>query len=338
MKSVVISGSGFYAPPEAISNEELVETYNQYAKAHGLPESSSEFILKASGIKKRHVHAKKDILDIHAMKGATFPIQIDMALKATDTALTQANKVPTEIDAVICSSSVQERYFPAMAIELQNRLGISGYAFDMQAACSSATFGIDMATALVQSGQANAVLMVTSEPCTPRVNYKDRDSHFIFGDAAVAVIVERKDTCKSQNTFEIISRKLFTQFSCNIGQTKEGHFTQQGRVVFKEIVPMVPQFILKHLAENHLTPQDIKRYWLHQANINMNNLIAEKILGRTPSFEEAPIILDEYANTGGAGSIIAFHLYQKGIHSNDLCLLSSFGAGYSIGSIILKKV
>jgi beta-ketodecanoyl-[acyl-carrier-protein] synthase len=338
IKDVVISGSGFYAPEDVISNEELVSIFNQYAQQHGLPESSDAFIVKASGIKRRHVLNKKGILDIDTMRGEAPPAQVDMALKAVAIALKQAKKDPKEIDLVICSSSAQERFFPCMAIEIQNAFGMPGYAFDMQAACSSATFGIDAAAALVQSGQANAALVVISEACTPHINFRDRDSHFIFGDAAAVAIVERKDTCKNPEAFEIISRKLFTQFSNNITQTPKGDFTQQGRVVFKEIVPLVPQFILKHLSENNLTSQDIKRYWLHQANINMNNLIAQKILGREPSSEEAPIILDEYANTGGAGSLIAFHLYQQELASQDLCLLSSFGAGYSIGSIILKKV
>lgn len=82
---------------------------------------------------------------------------------------------------------------------------------------------------------------------------------------------------------------------------------------------------------------DIKRWWLHQANINMNLLISKRLLGRDATAEEAPIVLDRYANTASAGSLIAFNLHHEDLQSGDLGLICSFGAGYSIGSLVLKK-
>ena len=81
----------------------------------------------------------------------------------------------------------------------------------------------------------------------------------------------------------------------------------------------------------------VKRFWLHQANLGMNKLIAKKLLGRDPEPEEAPVILDEYANTSSAGSVIAFHKHRDGIAVGDLGVLCSFGAGYSVGSVLLRK-
>jgi beta-ketodecanoyl-[acyl-carrier-protein] synthase len=113
--------------------------------------------------------------------------------------------------------------------------------------------------------------------------------------------------------------------------------TQQGRKVFKEVVPLVSEMILHHMAELDLKPSDLKRMWLHQANSNMNRLIAERVLGHEASQEEAPTILDTYGNTAGAGSIIAFHLHSSDLKAGDKGLISSFGAGYSAGTIFVQK-
>ena len=197
------------------------------------------------------------------------------------------------------------------------------------------------------------ILPVNSKPpeiCSGHLNFRDRDSHFIFGDVATAFIVERADTANAGG-WEILSTKLKTKFSNNIRNNfgflnrtaPEGIgkpdklFVQEGRKVFKEVVPMVSELIVGHLAENGIDPSSLKRLWLHQANLGMNELIARRVLGRDPSPEEAPNILDEYANTSSAGSVIAFHKYNDDLKQGDLGLLCSFGAGYSVGSVILKK-
>jgi beta-ketodecanoyl-[acyl-carrier-protein] synthase len=101
---------------------------------------------------------------------------------------------------------------------------------------------------------------------------------------------------------------------------------------------MVSDQIRDHLAEHGLAPGDVKRMWLHQANMGMNRLIAKTLLGRDPEPEEAPVILDEYANTSSAGSVIAFHKYKDDLEPGAVGVLCSFGAGYSIGSVIVRKV
>ncbi|HJW40665.1 MAG TPA: 3-oxoacyl-[acyl-carrier-protein] synthase III C-terminal domain-containing protein, partial [Rhizomicrobium sp.] len=122
-----------------------------------------------------------------------------------------------------------------------------------------------------------------------------------------------------------------------IGKTDK-LFVQEGRKVFKEVVPMVAELIVDHLAQNGIVPAALKRLWLHQANLNMNELIARRVLGRDPLPGEAPNILDEYANTSSAGSVIAFHRYSADLKKGDIGLLCSFGAGYSAGSVILRKL
>ena len=114
-------------------------------------------------------------------------------------------------------------------------------------------------------------------------------------------------------------------------------FHQAGRKVFKEVCPMAANHIESHLDRHQLTATDVRRWWLHQANINMNTLIIKRLLGRDANADEAPIVLDEYANTASAGSVIAFGLNHEDLVAGDIGVLCSFGAGYSIGSLLLKK-
>ena len=370
--SAVITGSGLYTPKEAISNEELVASFNAWvdlfntehsediaegaieAKTH----SSAEFIEKASGIKSRYVINKAGILDPHRMvpeiperSNEEPSVMCEIACQAAEQALAQADIGADQLDAVILAASNMQRAYPAMAVEVQAALGAGGFAFDMNVACSSATFGIQQASDAVKSGSARRVLVVNPEICTGHLNFRDRDSHFIFGDVATAVVIESSETARADTGWDILDTRLQTLFSNNIrnnfgflnradergiGQTDK-LFIQEGRKVFKEVCPAVAEQITAQLAAMDISPDDLKRIWLHQANQNMNDLIARKVFGRDPSALESPTILDEYANTSSAGSIIAFHKHSADLVSGDLAVLCSFGAGYSIGSIVLRR-
>lgn len=372
-KRVAISGAGLFTPAESVSNEELVESFNAWVDLYNIENadaiaageleakghSNVEFIEKASGIKSRFVMNKSGIIDPERMVPRLRPrsndepsVMCEMGVSAAKQAMEQANVTADDIDAVLVAASNMERAYPAMAIEVQAELGIKGFAFDMNVACSSATFGIQQAYDMVVSGSARRVLMVNPEICTGHLNFRDRDSHFIFGDVATAVVVEAVEGCQSTHAFEILDTKLQTIFSNNIRNnfgflnraTEEGvgHvdklFVQEGRKVFREVCPAVAEQITAQLQKMSIEPDALKRIWLHQANRNMNELIAKKVLGRTPSDEESPTILDEYANTSSAGSVIAFKKYNEDFQPGDLGVLSSFGAGYSIGSIVLKRI
>jgi beta-ketodecanoyl-[acyl-carrier-protein] synthase len=100
---------------------------------------------------------------------------------------------------------------------------------------------------------------------------------------------------------------------------------------------MVAEMIVDHAAELGLERSELKRLWLHQANINMNDMIGRKVLGRDPTSEENVIVLDTYANTSSAGSIIAFHLHNSGFEAGETGLICSFGAGYSAGTVFVRK-
>ncbi|HVZ69899.1 MAG TPA: beta-ketoacyl-ACP synthase III [Rhizomicrobium sp.] len=373
LASIAISGTGLFTPPYSISNDELVTSFNEYVARHNrrhaeaisegsmqpLAESSTEFIVKASGIKSRYVMDKQGILDPEVMcpriperPNDQISVLAEMAVAAAKDALASANKKASDIDAVLVAASNMQRAYPAMAIEVQDALGIGGFGFDMNVACSSATFGLQAAADMVAAGHARAILVCNPEICSGHLNFRDRDSHFIFGDVATAFVVERSENTHAENAWEVVSTKLVTKFSNNIRNNfgflnraaPEGIgqpdklFVQEGRKVFKEVVPMVAELILEHMAANNLAPAQLSRMWLHQANINMNDFIARRVLGRDPAPGEAPNILDEYANTSSAGSVIAFHRYSKDLPKGALGLLCSFGAGYSAGSVILRKL
>ena len=370
--SVVISGTGLYTPENVITNEELVNSYNQWAdqfnaehaqeiekgELEAKPRSTVEFIVKASGIQQRFAYVKEGILDIARMRPLiperpeeALSDQAEMALHAAREAIEAAAKNTEDIDAVVISCAYTQRSYPAIAIEVQNELGINGFAFDMLVACSAATFALQRGYEMVKSGTARCVLLINPELTSPQVNYCDRDSHFIFGDVATAAIVERADICKAPHSYEIISTKAMTQFSSNV-RSNMGYlsrvndvdpfgpdklFHQNGRKVFKEVCPMAEQHLRDQVQSLGFSISDIKRWWLHQANINMNNMIANRLLGREATFEEAPVVLDRYANTASAGSLIAFNLYNRDLTTGDLGVICSFGAGYSIGSLVVRK-
>ena len=209
MKQVVISGTGLFTPPHSISNVELVVAFNAYAEKFNadnadaiaagtmtaLEGSSAAFIEKASGIKSRYVMEKSGILDPQRMTARIadrsdeeLSLQAEMCVAAARQALERAGRSAADIDMVLVACSNMQRAYPAMAVEVQEALGIDGYGFDMNVACSSATFGIQSAMAAVQSGQARAVLVLNPEITSGHLNFRDRDSHFIFGDGATAVV------------------------------------------------------------------------------------------------------------------------------------------------------
>ena len=372
MTQVVISGTGLFTPDQSISNSELVASFNAYAAnwnaAHAaaiaagelapMQESSEAFIEKASGIRSRFVIDKRGVLDparmcpdIPERPDDQPSLQCEMAVHAAREALAQAGRTAADIDAVIVACSNLQRPYPAVSVEVQAALGIGGFAFDMNVACSSATFGIDMARNAVLTGSARAVLVISPEICSGHLEFRDRDCHFIFGDACTAVVVEREAATGARAPFRIIDSRLKTTFSNNIRNNfgflnraapggigaRDKLFRQDGRKVFKEVCPMVAEIIVRQLGDLGIPLAALRRLWLHQANLGMNQLIGRRVLGREPLPEETPVILDTYANTSSAGSIIAFHQFRDDPARGERGVICSFGAGYSVGSLVVER-
>ncbi len=371
MTRPVISATGLFTPPHSVSNAELVASLNAWTdvwnaehkadieagKLEAKQHSSVEFIEKASGIKSRFVVEKSGVIDPRVMRphiperpNEQISILAEIAVAAAKEAMAKAGREAKDIDAVICAASNMQRAYPAMAVEVQAAIGAQGFAFDMNVACSSATFGIQTGADFVRAGHARSVLMVNPEICSGHLNFTDRDSHFIFGDVATAVLIEAEEVAP-RGAWQILGTHLKTQFSNNIrnnfGFLNRGDpegvgkvdklFVQEGRKVFKEVVPMVSAMILSEMDRLGLRSTDLKRLWLHQANASMNRLIAERVLGHEASEQESPTVLDTYANTSSAGSIIAFHKHGADFRPGDKGLICSFGAGYSAGTVFVEK-
>lgn len=371
MHSVVISGTGLYQPPHTITNAELVEAFNRYTDIHNerfapaieagtqvaMQHSSVEFIEKASGIRQRYVMEKDGVLDplrmyprLQARGDDELSMMAEISVAAAQDALVRAGKTGADVDMVLCAASNMQRAYPAMAVEVQQALGAKGYGFDMNVACSSATFAIEQAVNAVRCGTAKCVLVVNPELTSSHIEWRDRDCHFIFGDVCTALIIERADTASAAEVWEVMGTQLATQFSNNIRNNfgfmnrsedsdpaaRDKTFHQEGRKVFKEVVPIAVAHIEAHLQNLDHTPEQVRRYWLHQANLGMNQLVLKKLVGEATE-DRAPLILDEFANTASAGSIVAFHKHRDDLVSGDVGVICSFGAGYSVGSVVVRK-
>ncbi|MGB3753518.1 MAG: beta-ketoacyl-ACP synthase III [Parerythrobacter sp.] len=368
----VISATGLLTPPDSITNDELVDSFNRYVADYNrenadgieagevtaLEPSSVAFIEKASGIRARHVMTKAPILDTASMaprweeRGNEAMSQMaEIGVAACRHALDRAGRDAGDVNAVLCAASNMQRPYPAMAVEIQDALGIDGFGFDMNVACSSATFGIQTAADYIRAGNARSVLVVSPEITSGHLNWRDRDSHFIFGDVATAVLVEDAALAPATH-WAITGTRLKTVYSNNIRNnfgflnraspdTADGAdklFVQEGRKVFKEVVPMVAELILDEAQRLGLDAAEFRRLWLHQANAGMNRLIAQRVLGHEANEDESPTVLDTYGNTSSAGSIIAFHLHSDDLLAGDTGLICSFGAGYSAGMVTVRRV
>ena len=369
MYRAAITGTGVFTPQNIITNDELVAAFNAYADRYNArnaeaiaageiaakEHSSSEFIVAASGIEQRYVIDKSGILDPDRMYPRLEPRPDDapslMAEIGVESALTALGDVdPASVDLVICAASNMERAYPAVAVEIQQLLGAGGMAFDMNVACSSATFGIQTAADMIRTGSVRTALVVNPEICSAHLEWRDRDCHFIFGDVATTTLLQREEDAEAPH-FKVRSTRCATQFSNNIRNNngylrrsrdqmedrRDMQFMQNGRKVFKEVLPLVSRHIADHMADEGVTPEDLKRLWLHQANKTMNDYIGKKVLGRDPAPGEQPNILQNYANTSSAGSIIAFSQNSADLTPGDVGLICSFGAGYSVGSVIVER-
>lgn len=370
MHNIHIAGTGTWLPEDKITNDEIVTSFNTYADAFNIQHredidkgnveemtySSVDFIEKASGIKTRYVIDKKGILDPNRMMPSvrnededSLSIHAEKGVIAAKRAMEQAGITAEEIDAVILGTSHSARNYPSVAIEIQNELGINGYAYDMLVGCSSTTFAINNAYSDIASGLADTILVINPEISTPCVDFSRKDIHFIFGDACVATIVQKDSS--SARSFKIIDRKLHTQFSNNIRSDfsylnraaidqktiEDLLFYQNGRSVFKDVCPLVASLISDQLKKNDIQPSDVSKFWLHQANGKMIRLIASKILG-TDDFDPSiiPMPITKYGNLASAGSLVAFN-ENNDLSPGDIGVICSFGAGYSVCSIILEK-
>ncbi|HVW57030.1 MAG TPA: beta-ketoacyl-ACP synthase III [Rhizobiaceae bacterium] len=373
MNRVTISGIGIKIPDASITNDELVDSFNTWVDWENarrsrtgeplLQHSSSEFIVHASGIEERRVISADGILDPERMapriprrSDEDLSVMAEFGVASARQAIEDAGVDPASIDLVICSASHQQRPYPAIGIEIQKELGIPGAAFDMSLGCSSAAAGLHLATNLVRTGAQKRVLVTTPEIISGHLSYRDRQTHFIFGDASASLIVEPLEEGEMRpGRFEVIDTGIWTQFSNNIRSNfgflnramqedtsiidmTDNLIKQVGNKVFKEVTVAGHHFIVEFLARHDLTPHGIRRFWLHQANARMNAMILRLALGEDADHDRAPMVLQRLGNTAAAGAIVALKENHEDLKPGDVGLICAFGAGYSIGGALLRMM
>lgn len=318
-----IIGIGSYLPEKTVSNDDLSK----------ILDTSDEWITSRSGIKQRH----------QAGEGETTS---DLAVHAARQALADAAVSTDDIDMIIVATTTPDLTFPATAALVQKKLGIShGAAFDVQAVCSGFVYGLSVASAMVETGQAKRVLFIGAETMTRLLDWDDRATAVLFGDGGGAVVIEATDI-DTPNAPHIIGSYLRSDGNLTdllyvdggpstTGTT--GKLRMQGREVYRQAVGNIADAINSLLAAHDLKVDDIDWFVPHQANKRIIDGVAKRI--RLPA-EKTVITVQNHANTSAASIPLALHdLVKSGrVKSGDLIMLEAMGGGLTWGANLVRWV
>jgi len=314
----VIRGIGIYHPENILTNSDLEK----------MVDTTDEWITSRTGIRQRHILPKDS-----ALKSS------DFGAFAAIAAMERAGVVPEDIDGIICANINPDKQFPATACFIQAKIGArNAFAFDVTAACAGFVYAANMASLLIDSGQCRNVLVIGSEILSRVLDWTDRNTCILFGDAAGAVVMGQgpKDRgillsrLKSDGTQ---SEVLYLNGPEAVGGPR-GMF-MDGKQVFKAAVTEVSAMVRSTLADAGFAPSDLDLLVLHQANVRILNAIAEK-LGLPP--EKVIINVERYGNTSSASIPLALHEAdgQGRLKPGMLVALAAVGGGMSWGCNLMR--
>ncbi len=321
VRKAKIIGIGSYLPETIISNDDLSKTLD----------TSDEWIVQRSGIRMRHQAAEGEYTS-------------DLGTKAAQRALQHAGLTIDQIDLIIVATTTPDLTFPATAALIQKKLGMAhGAAFDVQAVCSGFIYGLSVASAMVESGQAQCALLIGAETMTRLLDWQDRTTAVLFGDGAGAVVV-RQCEIDSADESHILGSYLRSDGALsdilyvNGGPSTTGttgHLTMEGREVYRHAVGNISDAIESLLASSGYQIADIDWFVPHQANRRIIEGVAKKI-GLPP--EKTIITVDQHANTSAASIPLALDAAVRDgrIKSGDLVMLEAMGGGLSWGANLLR--
>jgi len=321
VKYTRIAGTGGYLPEKVLSNHDLEE----------MVDTSDEWIVDRTGIRKRHVAADNETT-------------CDLAEQAARRAMSAAGKEAHDIDLVIVATTTPDQVFPSTACLLQQRLGIRGCAaFDVQAVCTGFVYALGIADNFIKTGSARCALIVGAETLSRIVDWTDRDTCVLFGDGAGAVVVE------ASSEPGIISSHLHADgkyaellqvpVGISSGQAQlldTGAFIEmRGNEVFKMAVKTLGRIVDETLDHNGMSKSDIDWLIPHQANIRIIKATARKL---RMSMDHVVVTVDEHGNTSAASVPLALdEAVRSGrIKRGETLLLEAFGGGFTWGSVLLK--
>ena len=315
-----ITGIGSYLPDEIVTNADLSK----------ILDTSDEWITTRSGIKQRHRAAQGEATS-------------DLALKAAQAALGDAGITAQDIDLIIVSTTTPDLTFPATAALVQKKLGINhGAAFDVQAVCSGFVYGLSVASAMVETGQAQRVLLIGAETMTRLLDWEDRSTAVLFGDGGGAVVLEATEIATPDAPHIVgsylrsdgnLTDLLYVDGGPSTTGTI-GKLRMQGREVYRHAVGNIAEAIESLLQKHNLTVADIDWFVPHQANKRIIDGVAKKI--GLPS-EKTVVTVQNHANTSAASIPLALHeLVKSGrLASGDLVMLEAMGGGLTWGANLI---
>ena len=307
-----ITGTGSYLPSKIITNFDLEKTLD----------TSDEWITARTGIKERRI--------------VTNQSTCDLALEASLNALSMAEISPQEIDLIILATTTPDKIFPATATMLQDRLGASCPAFDLQAVCAGFVFALSTAQQYIENGSAKNILVVGSETMSKIVDWSDRSTAILFADGAGAVVLS------ADSNTGIKHSKLYSDGSYlsslhvnNNGIDELGTIEMEGNEVFKIAVNRLSDLAEETLRDCNMNSEIL--YWMvpHQANIRIIKAVAKRI---NLPMEKVIQTLDKHGNTSAASIPLALDVGVRDgrIKKGDTLLFEGIGGGLSWGSILTE--
>jgi 3-oxoacyl-[acyl-carrier-protein] synthase III len=299
-------------------------------------DTNNEWIMTRVGIRERHI-AEKGIASS------------DLAVEASRKALAQRRLEPTDIQAIIVGTVTPDMLFPSTACIVQNKLGAKGaWGFDLSAACSAFVYSLQVGAQFIASGAHQRVLAIGSDVMSSIIDYTDRATCVIFGDGAGAAILEPAEH-DSEGFIDFIhevdgagGQFLYMPGGGSLHPTsketiaKKMHYVHQdGQQVFKFAVRKQTELCQKLLERNGLKGSDIDVFIPHQANLRIINATADR-LGLRP--ESVIVNIDRYGNTTAGTIPLAMNtaIEEGKLKKGSLVLLASVGAGFTIGSALLR--
>ncbi|MDR3326884.1 MAG: ketoacyl-ACP synthase III [Prevotellaceae bacterium] len=314
-----------YVPPYILTNDEL----------SNMVDTTNEWIMTRVGILERHILKEKG-------EGMTY-----MAERAVKGLLEKSNTLPSEIDGIICSTVTPDMIFPASASIIAGKCGIvNAVAFDMNAGCAGFIHAFKTASMYIESGFCKKMIVVSGEKMSSITDYTDRSTCPLFGDAAAAVLIEpRTDGTGIQDTIlrsngagvpylYMLAGGSQRPASHETVDKRQHYIYQDGKVVFKWAVEKMADVSAEMMERNNLTPEDIAYLLPHQANLRIIDAVANRM--GIDKNKKVLINIDMYGNTSSVTIPILIWDNQEKFKKGDNLILSSFGAGFAWGSILLK--
>jgi 3-oxoacyl-[acyl-carrier-protein] synthase-3 len=318
----VIRGVGGYLPKRVLTNHDLAR----------LVDTTDEWIRERTGIEQRHVAAEGELTS-------------DLGIGASRQALVRSGIDPVDIDLVICATATPDRTFPATAVTIQSRLGMTkGAAFDVQAVCSGFIYALTVADNFLKAGQSKRALVVGAETFSRILDWKDRSTCVLFGDGAGAVVLEAQSQLGSREDRGILATRIRSDgrfeellyVDGGPGSTKTtGHLRMNGREVFRHAVQKISSVIEETLVTTGYAPDEIDLYVPHQANRRILDGIGKK-LGIPP--HKVIVTLAKHGNTSAASVPLALNqaFEDHRLGEGGLVLMEAMGGGFTWGAALAR--